>query len=83
MILKTNVKSSLFNRKSKALLLNAPQTCFIEKFADLAEWEQSQLLSLVKLIADKMNANKLDATRLLKLSAMSASSINSADAPKG
>ena len=72
----------------KALLLNAPQPLqehFIENFSNLAQWEQSQLLSSMERIADMMNANELDAAPLLELNAMSASSISSttkADAPK-
>ena len=71
--------------KGKALLLNAPQALqahFIENFTNLAEWEQSQLLSSIERLADMMDANELDAAPLLELSAMSASSINSADATK-
>jgi DNA-binding MarR family transcriptional regulator len=72
----------------KALLLNAPQPLqehFIEKFSNLAQWEQSQLLSSVERLAGMMDANEIDAAPLLELNAMSASSIsntNKTDAPK-
>lgn len=63
----------------KAILLNAPQPLqehFIKNFADLAQWEQSQLLSSVERLADMMDANEIDAAPLLELNAMSASSVN-------
>lgn len=74
----------------KAILLNAPQPLqehFIENFSNLAQWEQSQLLSSVERLADMMNANELDASPLLELNAMCASSANTTtksktDAPK-
>jgi len=69
----------------KAILLNAPQALqehFIEKFANLAQWEQSQLLSSMERLSEMMDANEIDAAPLLELNAMSASSINKADAPK-
>jgi DNA-binding MarR family transcriptional regulator len=72
----------------QALLLNAPQPLqenFIENFSNLAQWEQSQLLSSVERLADMMNANEIDAAPLLELNAMSASSVNNAtkaSAPK-
>jgi len=72
----------------KAILLNAPQPLqehFIENFSNLAQWEQSQILSSMERIADMMNANELDASPLLELSAMSASSVDSktnTDTPK-
>lgn len=70
----------------KALLLNAPQALqehFINKFSSLAQWEQSQLLSSMERLSEMMNADEIDAAPLLELQAMSASSINKADAPKG
>jgi DNA-binding MarR family transcriptional regulator len=69
----------------KALLLNAPQALqehFIENFSNLAQWEQSQLLSSMERLAVMMDANEIDAAPLLELNAMSASSINKADADK-
>ncbi len=67
----------------KAILLNAPQALqehFIENFANLAAWEQSQLLSSMERIAQMMDADEIDAAPLLELNAMSASSINKTDA---
>jgi len=82
-------KVSLYlTENGKAILLNAPQPLqehFIENFSNLAQWEQSQLLSSMERIADMMNANELDASPLLELSAMSASSVGSktnTDTPK-
>jgi len=82
-------KVSLYlTENGKAILLNAPQPLqehFIENFSNLAQWEQSQLLSSMERIADMMNANELDASPLLELSAMSASSVDSktnTDTPK-
>jgi DNA-binding MarR family transcriptional regulator len=66
----------------KAILLNAPQLLqedFIENFANLAKWEQSQLLSSVERLADMMNASELDAAPLLELNAMSVSIPSKAD----
>ena len=68
------------------MLLNAPQALqehFINKFSSLAQWEQSQLLSSMERLSEMMNADEIDAAPLLELQAMSASSINKADAPKG
>ena len=70
----------------KALLLNAPQALqehFIDKFSNLAQWEQSQLLSSMERLSEMMDANEIDAAPLLELNAMSASSIIKTDAPKG
>jgi len=78
-------KVSLYlTENGKAILLNAPQALqehFIENFSNLAQWEQSQLLSSIERLADMMNANELDAAPLLELNAMSASSLNKHDAP--
>jgi DNA-binding MarR family transcriptional regulator len=78
-------KISLYlTEDGKALLLNAPQALqehFIENFANLAQWEQSQLLSSMERLAGMMDANEIDAAPLLELNAMSASSINKADTP--
>lgn len=71
-------------KNGKALLLKAPQALqehFIANFSNLAQWEQSQLLSSMERLADMMNANEIDAAPLLELNAMSASSINKTDAP--
>lgn len=69
----------------KTLLLNAPQPLqdhFIENYTNLAQWEQSQLLSSMERIAVMMDANEIDAAPLLELNAMSASSITKASAQK-
>lgn len=69
----------------KTLLLHAPQALqehFIENFSNLAQWEQSQLLSSMERLAGMMDANEIDAAPLLELNAMSASSDNKTDAPK-
>lgn len=63
----------------KAILLDAPQPLqehFIANFSNLAQWEQSQLLSSMERIAGMMDADEIDAAPLLELDAMSASSIN-------
>ncbi|MBA6391851.1 MarR family transcriptional regulator [Colwellia sp. BRX10-3] len=70
----------------KAILLKAPQALqehFIEKFSNLAQWEQSQLLSSMERLSEMMDADEIDAAPLLELHAMSASSINKTDATKG
>jgi DNA-binding MarR family transcriptional regulator len=70
----------------KAILLKAPQALqehFIEKFSNLAQWEQSQLLSSMERLSEMMDADEIDAAPLLELHAMSASSINKTDAIKG
>ncbi|MBA6251947.1 MULTISPECIES: MarR family winged helix-turn-helix transcriptional regulator [unclassified Colwellia] len=78
-------KVSLYlTENGKALLLNAPQALqehFIENFANLAQWEQSQLLSSMERLAGMMDANEIDAAPLLELNAMSASSTQKADTP--
>jgi DNA-binding MarR family transcriptional regulator len=67
----------------EAILLNAPQPLqehFIKKFENLAEWEQSQLLSSIERLVDMMNANELDAAPQLELDTLSASIVNNIDA---
>ncbi|MDP2633550.1 MULTISPECIES: MarR family transcriptional regulator [unclassified Pseudoalteromonas] len=57
----------------KELLANAPQPLqehFIEKFTALDEWEQSQLLSSMQRIAAMMDADKIDASPLLEVGAL-------------
>ena len=77
-------KVSLYLTESgQALLVKAPQALqqhFIEKFSNLAQWEQSQLLSSMERIAEMMDANEIDAAPLLDLNAMSVSSITKTDA---
>lgn len=63
----------------KTILLDAPQPLqehFIANYSNLAQWEQSQLLSSMERIAGMMDANEIDAAPLLELDALSASSIN-------
>lgn len=65
--------------RGKAILLNAPQALqehFIDNYSNLAQWEQSQMLSSIERLAEMMNANEIDAAPLLELSAMSASTVN-------
>jgi DNA-binding MarR family transcriptional regulator len=73
-------KVSLYlTEDGNAILLNAPQPLqehFIDKFSNLAQWEQSQLLSSVERLAEMMDANEIDAAPLLELNAMCASSIS-------
>ena len=87
----TRVRSTQDKRKvslhltdnGQALLQNAPQALqehFIANFSSLAQWEQSQLLSSMERLAEMMNANEIDASPLLELNAMSASSVNKTDA---
>ncbi|MBL4764470.1 MAG: MarR family transcriptional regulator [Colwellia sp.] len=69
----------------QAILLNAPQPLqehFIKNFANLAQWEQSQMLSSIERLAEMMDANEIDAAPLLELDAMSVSSIYKTDAQK-
>ena len=52
----------------KALLSASPQPLqdhFIERYQNLEEWEQSQLLSSVERIASMMDATELDASPVL------------------
>jgi len=76
-------KVSLYlTEDGKAILLKAPQALqehFIENFSNIAEWEQSQLLSSMERLAEMMDANEIDASPLLELNAMSASSISNAN----
>jgi DNA-binding MarR family transcriptional regulator len=48
---------------SQALLLKSPQPLqehFIKKFSNLAQWEQSQLLSSIERLAEMMNASEVN-----------------------
>jgi len=52
----------------KELLSSSPQPLqehFIERYQNLEEWEQSQLLSAVERIASMMDADELDAAPVL------------------
>ena len=57
-------KVGLFlTKNSQALLLNSPQPLqehFIKKFSNLAQWEQSQLLSSIERLAEMMDANTIN-----------------------
>ena len=67
----------------KTLLLNAPQPLqehFIENYSNLAQWEQSQLLSSIERLADMMNASEIDASPLLELNTLCASTVLKTDA---
>jgi DNA-binding MarR family transcriptional regulator len=57
-------------------LNNAPkpiEESFIEKFNNLKEWEQHQLISAVERIADMMDATEIDAVSVLNLGELTAS----------
>ena len=57
----------------KALLLKARQALqahFIEKFSNLEQWEQSQLLSSMERLSNMMDADKIDAAPLLELQSL-------------
>ncbi|MGB1290590.1 MAG: MarR family winged helix-turn-helix transcriptional regulator [Pseudoalteromonas sp.] len=65
--------SLYLTQTGKELLANAPQPLqehFIEKFTALDEWEQSQLLSSMQRIAAMMDADKIDASPLLEVGAL-------------
>jgi DNA-binding MarR family transcriptional regulator len=65
--------SLYLTEKGKELLEKAPQPLqehFIEKFSALAEWEQSLLLSSMQRVAAMMDADKLDASPLLEVGAL-------------
>jgi hypothetical protein len=77
----TRVRSQMDKRRvslylteqGKELLEKAPQPLqehFIEKFSALAEWEQSLLLSSMQRVAAMMDADKLDASPLLEVGAL-------------
>ncbi|MFT7006077.1 MAG: DNA-binding MarR family transcriptional regulator [Colwellia sp.] len=54
---------------SQALLLKSPQPLqehFIKKFSNLAQWEQSQLLSSIERLSEMMNASEVNDAPLLK-----------------
>jgi DNA-binding MarR family transcriptional regulator len=76
-------KVSLYlTENGQAILVKAPQALqqhFIENFANLAPWEQSQLLSSMQRIADMMDANEIDAAPLLELDAMNISGVIKTD----
>jgi len=56
--------------EGRILLEKAPlplQEHFINRFGQLAEWEQSQMVSTMQRIASMMDAEKLDAAPLLEV----------------
>lgn len=56
--------------KGKVAVVDAPrplQEHFVERFAQLQEWEQSQMVATVQRIATMMDANNIDASPLLEL----------------
>ncbi len=72
---------SLFlSEAGKNCLVDAPkplQEHFIQKFCRLEDWEQSQLLSSMQRIAIMMDADDLDASPMLEIQPMHASSQDS------
>lgn len=56
--------------KGKEAVIDAPrplQEHFVERFGQLQEWEQSQMVATVQRIATMMDANNIDASPLLEL----------------
>ncbi|MDB2331541.1 MarR family transcriptional regulator [Alteromonas sp.] len=56
--------------KGKVAVVDAPrplQEHFVERFGQLQEWEQSQMVATVQRIATMMDANNIDASPLLEL----------------
>lgn len=54
----------------KALLAKAPQPLqesFVDQFRQLAEWEQSLLLSSVQRLSSMMNAENIDVAPMLEI----------------
>ncbi|WP_105253415.1 MarR family winged helix-turn-helix transcriptional regulator [Pseudoalteromonas sp. T1lg75] len=65
--------SLYLTEQGTALLNKAPQPLqehFIDKFSNLAEWEQTLLLSSMQRIAAMMDADNLDASPLLEVGAI-------------
>ncbi|WP_105215139.1 MarR family winged helix-turn-helix transcriptional regulator [Pseudoalteromonas sp. T1lg22] len=65
--------SLYLTEQGTALLNKAPQPLqehFIDKFTNLAEWEQTLLLSSMQRIAAMMDADKIDASPLLEVGAI-------------
>ncbi|WP_105258282.1 MULTISPECIES: MarR family winged helix-turn-helix transcriptional regulator [unclassified Pseudoalteromonas] len=65
--------SLYLTEQGTALLNKAPQPLqehFIDKFSNLAEWEQTLLLSSMQRIAAMMDADKIDASPLLEVGAI-------------
>jgi len=56
--------------KGKVAVVDAPrplQEHFVERFGQLQEWEQSQMVATVQRIATMMDANNIDASPFLEL----------------
>ena len=54
--------------------MNAPrplQEHFVERFSQLKEWEQSQMVATVQRIASMMDAEDIDASPFLELGSIS------------
>ena len=76
--LATRIRSTLDKRKvgvflterGKAAVVDAPrplQEHFVERFSQLKEWEQSQMVATVQRIASMMDAEDIDASPFLEL----------------
>ncbi|AEF02941.1 MarR family winged helix-turn-helix transcriptional regulator [Alteromonas naphthalenivorans] len=60
--------------KGKVVVVNAPrplQEHFVERFSQLKEWEQSQMVATVQRIASMMDAEDIDASPFLELGSIS------------
>ena len=60
--------------KGKVAVVNAPrplQEHFVERFSQLKEWEQSQMVATVQRIASMMDADDIDASPFLELGSIS------------
>ncbi len=60
--------------KGKVAVVNAPrplQEHFVERFSQLKEWEQSQMVATVQRIASMMDAEDIDASPFLELGSIS------------
>ena len=76
--LATRIRSTQDKRKvgvflterGKAAVVDAPrplQEHFVERFSQLKEWEQSQMVATVQRIASMMDAEDIDASPFLEL----------------
>lgn len=60
--------------KGKAALIDSPrplQEHFVERFSQLKEWEQSQMVATMQRIATMMDAEDIDASPFLELGSIS------------
>ena len=80
--LATRIRSTQDKRKvgvflterGKEAVVDAPrplQEHFVERFSQLKEWEQSQMVATVQRIASMMDAEDIDASPLLELGSIS------------